>query len=111
MINIKQIKKDAEKSFKEDISVINGVQWIPVSDAKAAIGFAITDTQLAITKERSNEIASTSEIINMVYEAIKQASAFGLENEVIGFAMIALKSNPTLTISQALVSGLDEWDV
>jgi len=110
MIDIEEIKKSAIESFKDDIKVIDGIQWVPVTDAKAAIGFALSDT-IGSHKVDNNEVASTSEILDMVKEVLDQASPFNLEIEVIGFALLALKQNPTLTISQALESGLAEWDV
>lgn len=110
-MNKKNIQADCESSFKNDIRISDGIQWIPVSDAKAAIGFAITNTIFAITEDRSNEVASTSEIMDMVKETLEQSKAYNLEIEVLAFALIALKKDPTLTISQALESGLQEWDI
>ena len=110
-MNSETIKQNAVSSFKEDIRVIDGIQWVPVTDAKAAIGFAIVDTMLSKDKEHKNEIASTTEILNMVNETLEQSKIHGLESEVIGYALIRLKENPTLTISQALEAGLQEWDV
>jgi hypothetical protein len=103
------IKNKAYDSFKDDIKIIDGFQWVPVTDAKAAICFAIDNT--ATEFETNNEVANTNEILEMVKEALSQAGKYNLEIEAIAFALMALKDNPSLTISQALEAGLDEWDI
>ena len=106
MINTEKIKKNAEKSFKDDIKNFIGFQWVTVSDAKAAIAFAISETLNIKEKEEQNSIC---EILNDVEDALLQANQFNLEVEVIGFALLALKADPSLTISRALEIGLEEW--
>lgn len=59
---MKEIYKNAVKSFKDDIVVKDGIQFIPVTDAKAAIKFAMIDTIKKTVKEcyNSSEIKVTN---------------------------------------------------
>ena len=49
-------------------------------------------------------------VMASVGAALEQAREFGLETEVVAFAMMELKSNPVATIDAALSAGLMEFD-
>ena len=51
-----------------------------------------------------NELSGISTIL-------KEAYSNGLAIEVIYFALKAMKSNPSLTVVEAMICGCDEWDV
>jgi hypothetical protein len=51
------------------------------------------------------------EELNAVQTTLKLAESEGLATEVMYFALVAMQSNPILTIQQALQVGLDEWDL
>ena len=44
-----------------------------------------------------------------VKNALKDASEYGLEVEVVVFALKYMKENPRLTIEEAIGLGFDEW--
>lgn len=47
--------------------------------------------------------------LDSVAETLKFASEYGLECEVILFALLAMKDNPLLSIDEALIIGESEW--
>jgi hypothetical protein len=51
----------------------------------------------------------TAEELKLVYDALQQAKEYGLEAEVVLYAMKALKDDEILTIGEALACGLGEW--
>lgn len=51
------------------------------------------------------------EEFNYTKEVLQRATEYGLEVEVIYSALRELKTNPKLTISEALIIGLEEWDL
>lgn len=51
----------------------------------------------------------TITVLNDVHDTLKIASNYNLEAEVITYAMIYLKSNPEITIQEAIECGLNEW--
>lgn len=51
---MKEVYERAVSSFKDDILSRDGIQIIPVTDAKAAIKFAIIDTIKETVKECNN---------------------------------------------------------
>lgn len=111
-MDLNEIKKKALATLNDDIKIINGIQWVPVTDVKAALSFAMADVEKHTAPAYvNNEIANMSEVFEMVKEAMDQSKALGLEIEVLGQAMISLKKNPNLMISQALAEGLENWDV
>jgi hypothetical protein len=52
---------------------------------------------------------NTITVLNVVHDALKIASDYNLEAEVMAYAMIFLKDNPKITISEAIQCGLNEW--
>ena len=44
-----------------------------------------------------------------ISEALRGASEFDLQVEVVWFALKAVKENPQLTIEEAINIGFDEW--
>jgi hypothetical protein len=55
------------------------------------------------------EKPSMSTVIDAVELARREASAFGLENEVIASALVILKEEPSLTVLEAINEGINEW--
>lgn len=49
--------------------------------------------------------------LNAVKKALKYAERFGLEIEVMSYALNAMKENPKLSLTEALNIGLQEWDI
>jgi len=45
----------------------------------------------------------------IVADFLDDAKKYGLEAEVVTFALKYMKENPSLTISQAITYGYDEW--
>lgn len=58
--------------------------------------------------KRKPTLAEPSEI-SMIYDMLKQARELGLEAEVVMFALIAMRHNPTLTLIEAMERGMEEW--
>ena len=54
---------------------------------------------------------SLDHVINYVNDVLVVAGKYDLEVEVIATAMIYLKENPEASISDALSTGLSDWDV
>lgn len=46
-----------------------------------------------------------------VRKCLKDASEFGLEADVVTWALYHMKQNPEQTIEQAMETGMIEWDV
>lgn len=44
-----------------------------------------------------------------IQSALKGASEFNLEVEVVWYALKAMKENPLLTIEEAIAVGFEEW--
>jgi len=44
-----------------------------------------------------------------IHEALKGASEFDLQTEVVMYALKAMKENPLLTIEEAINIGFNEW--
>lgn len=44
-----------------------------------------------------------------VENTLKAASEFGLQTEVVWYALKAMKENPRLTIEEAINIGYEEW--
>jgi hypothetical protein len=49
--------------------------------------------------------------LDYVAECLRDAAAYGLEHEVVLYALKAMKSNPDITIQVAMERGMEEWDV
>jgi len=49
------------------------------------------------------------EELKIIGNAIKNASGYGLEAEVVTFALKSIKENPQLSIVEAIVMGYEEW--
>lgn len=45
----------------------------------------------------------------VIQQALKDASEFDLQVEVVWYALKAMKENPLLTIEEAIFIGLKEW--
>lgn len=58
----------------------------------------------------STEQPTTEYLLSKVRKAIDEAREFGLDAEVILYAMKAIKEAPQISIEEALVAGLHEWD-
>lgn len=54
-------------------------------------------------------MASTAIEMKVIKVLLDEAFENGLETEVVYFALKAMKENDTLTPSQALQEGMDEW--
>lgn len=54
------------------------------------------------------KLAEPSEI-SSIFNMLKQARELGLEAEVVMFALIAMRHDPTLTILEAMERGMEEW--
>lgn len=57
----------------------------------------------------AKEFTKDMETIQNVLEWIKE-DGFGLEQEVIYWALKEMKENPSLTIGEAILHGFNEWD-
>lgn len=49
------------------------------------------------------------EELKIIGNAIKNASGYGLEAEVVTFALKSMKENPQLSIVEAMIVGYEEW--
>ena len=49
------------------------------------------------------------EELKIVDRVIKNASGYGLEAEVVTFALKYMKENPQLSIVEAIIAGYEEW--
>lgn len=49
------------------------------------------------------------EVLKIVDRVIKNASGYGLEAEVVAFALKCMKENPQLSIVEAIIEGYEEW--
>lgn len=58
-----------------------------------------------------SDIIITKESLDFVQEVLKRARVFHLENEVVFWALQNLKLDPTITVEEAMIRGMDEWDV
>ena len=47
--------------------------------------------------------------LQVVDAALKSAAEHGLEAEVVMFALMAMKRDPSLTIQEVILIGHDEW--
>lgn len=56
----------------------------------------------------TNEI---SKGFDYLIERLKTVKKYKLEVEVIYFALLRMKENPSLSIEDAFEAGCDEWDV
>jgi hypothetical protein len=54
---------------------------------------------------------SLKDVIDQVYNTVRDAKDFNLEYEVLATAFIYLKENPDATIQEALNVGRNDWDV
>lgn len=50
------------------------------------------------------------ETIDYIHHRMRIVKQYGLEIEVIVFALRAMKQNPKLTVVEAFECGCDEWD-
>jgi len=57
--------------------------------------------------EKETETIETS--INEVAHALREAKKYCLEVEVVTWALKAMKNNPEMNISSAIIDGLNEW--
>lgn len=49
--------------------------------------------------------------LTSIGDALKNASEYGLEPEVIWSALKAMRENPKLSIQEAMTAGILEWDL
>ena len=63
-----------------------------------------------LSEEQSGGTNSVEDM-DHIREAMKQAKEYGLQYEVLCWAMYHLKSNPESTIAEALYIGMVEWDL
>jgi hypothetical protein len=49
------------------------------------------------------------EELKIVSNAVKNASGFGLEVEVVTFALKYMKENPSLSIVEAIIMSYEDW--
>lgn len=49
--------------------------------------------------------------LNAVKKTLSYAKRYGLQTEVMTYAINAMKENPKLSLPEALVIGLEEWDI
>jgi hypothetical protein len=56
----------------------------------------------------SKELDTIDEL-NIIGTCLDDASEYGLECEVVYFALKYMKQDPTLSIIQAITYGYDEW--
>lgn len=49
------------------------------------------------------------EDLKIIDEVLDQAVEIGLETEVVYWALRAMKSDPKLSISEAIILGITEW--
>jgi hypothetical protein len=52
-----------------------------------------------------------TEQLEYIDKRLKEVSKYGLIPEVVYFALEAMKSDPSMTVEQALEEGCREWDV
>lgn len=49
------------------------------------------------------------EEMNIVQSILLDATSYGLQTEVVTYALKSMKEDPTLSISMAMSIGYDEW--
>jgi hypothetical protein len=54
---------------------------------------------------------SLTEVIPLVHEMLNRVAPYGLEVEVIATALIYLQDHPESTIENAIIIGLNDWDI
>ena len=59
--------------------------------------------------QSTHNLEMTSEQLDAVQEALRISSEYGLEVEVITWAMKASKRSPSISITEAVEQGLEEW--
>jgi len=59
--------------------------------------------------KKINRPANGSLEVTYVSEALKQAREHGLEAEVVLFALISMRRDPSQTLIQAMEAGMEEW--
>ncbi len=52
---------------------------------------------------------SLGEELTTIKACLKEAMEWGLEVEAVAWALISLKDNPELSISEAMMLGVTEW--
>jgi len=57
------------------------------------------------------ENEQTLEEIDHIGDCLKDAKAYGLELEVITWALKIMKRNPELSVKQAFSAAMAEWDI
>ena len=55
------------------------------------------------------EEETTIQSMDIVFNALKEASKFGLETEVVVWALESMRSNPNQSVGTAMMNGFDEW--
>lgn len=56
-----------------------------------------------------SEVDSVDSDLSVVQFAVDEAGEWGLQAEVVYFALRAMRDNPTLSIGEAITIGLNEW--
>jgi len=59
--------------------------------------------------KKINRPANGSLELTYVLEALKQAREYGLEAEVVLFALISMRRDPSQTLVEAMQAGMEEW--
>ena len=75
----------------------------------------VIETQNSNEKEldfkKDEDVSDIVSTLEYVSSALKEAAQFGLEEEVIVWALKAMKEDPTISIIEAFERGCQEWDV
>ena len=62
-----------------------------------------------LTEEETVEMTAHTNEVEFTGDCIRQAAEYGLEAEVAYWALKEMKQNPSLSISDAIWIGLNEW--
>ena len=87
-----------------------GYEWDFTRQSQDAV---ISDNKLfkVVNKGNTTKLKDTVSTLQYIGGRMKVIKKYGLEAEVIMFALKAMKENPNLAIDQAFEMGCSEWDV
>lgn len=47
--------------------------------------------------------------LEVIYNCLQESAKYGLQSEVVFFAILAMKTDPDMLISEAMLEGFNEW--
>jgi len=97
------------KEFVSTEEAKNYVELFIYYDIYKAMKYVYIDKISSLKKEKEEDKTSTT--MNIVNEKLTNAGRYGLLTEVVYSAIKAALENSKLTIEDALINGMNEWDI